>query len=53
MKTPTAHRNQQKNQLGFTFNQVFSHIGRQLIADKRKLYGSMPKQHKQLQHTNS
>lgn len=51
MKTPTAHRNQQKNELGFTFNQVFSHIGRQLIADKRKLYGTMPKQ-KQLQQTN-
>jgi hypothetical protein len=44
MKTPTANRNQIKNELGYTFNQVFSHISQQLIKDKRKLYGAIPAQ---------
>lgn len=35
MKTPTAHR----NELGYTFNEVFTHIAKQLESDKRKIYG--------------
>lgn len=49
MKIPTATR----NQLGYTFNEVFTHIAKQLESDKRKIYGQFSHQRRPKKQANN
>lgn len=49
MKTPTATR----NQLGYTFNEVFTNIAKQLESDKRKIYGQFSHQRRPKKQANN
>lgn len=49
MKNLSAKR----NQLGYTFNEVFTHIAKQLESDKRKIYGQFSHQRRTKKQANN
>lgn len=49
MKNLSAKR----NELGFTFNEVFTNIAKQLESDKRKIYGQFSHQRRPKKQANN